>query len=79
MQRYYFNLIDGEHLIPDGEGQELPDMEAALFEARCSARILAIQELEADKESDGRKIEITDESGRPLESIMVRGVLMSGI
>lgn len=76
MPRYHFNIIDGEHLVPDQEGQELADLEAARFEARCSARDLAIQEIKAGVPIDGRKIEITDENGDPLESIMVHDVVL---
>lgn len=76
MPRYHFNIIDGENLIPDAEGQDLPNLEAARFEARCSARDLAIQEMKAGIPIDGRKIEIADENGKPLESIMVRDVIL---
>ena len=36
--RFHFNLHDAEELIPDGEGSELADLEAARAEARATAR-----------------------------------------
>lgn len=34
MARYYFDIRDGEDVYVDKEGMELPDMEAAIAEAR---------------------------------------------
>jgi hypothetical protein len=36
MPRYYFDIRDGEELIPDEEGMELPDLDAAFREAAYS-------------------------------------------
>jgi hypothetical protein len=36
MSRYYFDIRDGEELIPDEEGMELPDLDAAFREAARS-------------------------------------------
>lgn len=33
MPRYYFGLFDGASVMPDMEGTELPDLEAARHEA----------------------------------------------
>ena len=33
MPRYFFDIRDGEELIPDEEGMDLPDLEAAFREA----------------------------------------------
>ena len=71
MPQFYFHIIDGDTLIPDAEGQELPDLEAAQLEARSSARDLAIQELKVGSGIGDRKIEIADENGKPLESIRI--------
>ena len=38
MARYYFDLRDGDAFVPDGEGMEFPNVEAARLEA---ARALA--------------------------------------
>jgi uncharacterized protein DUF6894 len=36
MPRYFFDIRDGEELIPDEEGMELPDLDAAFREAARS-------------------------------------------
>jgi hypothetical protein len=41
MPRYFFNLNDGEKIIPDVEGTELPDDESARAHAAQVARELA--------------------------------------
>lgn len=41
MPRYFFNLNDGERIIPDVEGTELPDDESARAHAAQVARELA--------------------------------------
>ena len=38
MPRYFFNVSLAEHLLPDPEGQELPDPDAAWETARRIAR-----------------------------------------
>ena len=77
MPRYYFNIVEHQTLIQDKEGQEFPDLRAARFEARCSARDIAIQELRSDREVDGRKIQITDDSGTVLDVLPVKDVVKS--
>ena len=36
MPRYYFDIRDGDELIPDEEGMDLPDLKAAEIEAAHS-------------------------------------------
>jgi len=75
MPRYFFHIRDGETVIRDNKGTELPDLEAAQFEARMHARDLVVDCLRSGREIDGRRIEIADESGATLESTTVRSVL----
>lgn len=75
MARFYFNIIDGENLIPDGEGRILANIEAAELEARASARDLAIQEIAGTGKVDGRKIEVTDTNGHIVLTLPVHDVV----
>ncbi len=75
MMRYFFNIRDGDQLIRDDEGMRCEDMEAARFEARCSARDLIAQEIAGGRLPDGRKIEITDGDGAVMETVTLRDVL----
>jgi hypothetical protein len=73
--RFFFNIRDGETLIPDDEGVILPDIESARDEARISAKELAAEEFKATRHVDGRVIEITDPLGRVIERLPLKGVL----
>jgi hypothetical protein len=72
--RYYFHVRDGECLIPDREGSELPNLNAARDEAWLSARDFAIDSLRGGAAVNGRQIEITDEAGLVLATLPVRDV-----
>lgn len=73
--RYFFNVRQGDSVIPDREGSELSDLATAEFEARLTARDLALQYIKAGCPVDGREIEILDERGTVLETIEVRSVV----
>jgi hypothetical protein len=75
MPRYHFNVRQGEALIQDLEGEELPDLETAEFEARMTARELLMQAIVADDEIDGRVIEIADTSGKIIETMKVKDLI----
>jgi hypothetical protein len=75
MPRYYFHIRDGDTVIRDDEGTELPDFEAAQFEARMCARELIVECLRSGQEINGRKIEIADEGGAILKSANIRAML----
>ena len=75
MPKFHFNIHDDDGLIPDEEGLELPDLEAARFEATESAREMIADAVRMHKELDGRRIEIADGSGTVIESFKVRDVL----
>lgn len=75
MPRYYFHIRDHEHVAKDEEGTELDGLEAAKIEARTSAQDLAIDRLRAAKPIDGRKVEVTDESGKIVYVFPVRDLV----
>lgn len=66
---YYFNVENAIGLIPDEEGRELPDLEAARAEAIKGARsILADDVLKGNLDLRAR-IDITDGDGKILLSL----------
>jgi hypothetical protein len=75
MPRYYFNIYEHGRLIPDDEGMELPDAKAAHEEAEEGAREILADAIRAHNDVDGKRIEIADEDGSVLETIVVRAVL----
>ena len=69
MPRYFFHIRDGENIIPDEEGLELPDNEAAGVEARRSA-----VEMLADAQRDS-----TDISHQVIEVTTADGVVIARV
>ncbi|HXQ03295.1 MAG TPA: hypothetical protein VN831_00865 [Bradyrhizobium sp.] len=75
MGRFYFHLRDGDKLLPDDEGVDLPDFSAAKREA-----VLAARELLAEAIGNGRQkvpdaFVIADESGRALDTVLLAALL----
>jgi hypothetical protein len=75
MSRYYFHIYQQGTLIPDEEGSECPDLEAAKREAKASAADLARQALARGEPADGLCVEIHDEDDRILAGLTIREVL----
>ena len=72
MARYFFHLRDGDALIQDDEGQELPNLETVRLEAIAGA-----QEILSEAASTGQaarlrlQIEVVDETGRTVLTMPV--------
>ena len=72
MARYFFHLRDGDRLLLDDEGEELPDLVAARSYAIESARQLLSQAvLSATAFSLHQQIEVVDEAGRTVLTMPV--------
>ena len=74
--RFYFHLINDMD-VPDCEGSELPDLDAARASATAQARGM-IGEM---TKSEGRivldhRIDIEDKDGRVLDSVVFRDILV---
>lgn len=67
--RFHFNLHDAEGSIPDEEGSELANLEAARAEARATARELAIEDMRNGKSPRAWRIQISDPTGTVVESV----------
>jgi hypothetical protein len=74
MGRFYFHLRQGDELIPDEEGQDLPDVSEALHEALMAARELLAEAIKAGKDRVPDEVVIADESGH-VETIPLALVL----
>ena len=78
MARYYFNIKDGEQIIPDPDGDELPDETAVLGNIRRTvADILHRPDLYGGAEKWVRRgFVVTDDSGRTVMKVPVPAVLL---
>src|SRR5258705_9204626 len=61
--RYYFHVREGSALSRGEEGQELPDPEAARYEAISAAREILGDKLLHGGSLNNRAVEIADETG----------------
>lgn len=67
--RFHFNLHSAEEAIPDEEGSELADLEAARREARATVRELAIEDMRNGMSPRAWRIQIADPTGTVIESV----------
>ena len=75
MPRFYFHLRNDLD-VPDDEGKELPDMQAALEYARTNARLEAAETLkEQGKLTLSHRIDIEDERGNVLDTVRFADVV----
>lgn len=75
MPIYFFHVRDGDALLEDKDGSELANLDAALIEARESAREIAADSLRSKERIDGRKIEIADTLGQILGTVSIQDVV----
>jgi hypothetical protein len=75
MGRFFFHIRDGESVVSDEEGMELPNRMAVDEEAQFSVIDIARQCMNARKPTSRLKIEIEDESGAVIGSRSVRDAL----
>ena len=75
MSRYFFHIYQNGSLIPDDEGSDCPDLEAAKQEAKASAADLARQALARGEPADQMCVEIHDEQDRVLAGLTIQEVL----
>ncbi len=73
MPRFYFHIVDGRGLVPDEEGSELANLDAARAEAKQSALELVFKAMRSGI-IEHRSLEIADEEGRILETKILAGI-----
>lgn len=72
MPLFYLHIRDGDKLVEDPDGSDLPDLEAAHSEALKGARGILAEMLRKGEVLDGQTIEITDEAGAVLAVVRFR-------
>jgi len=75
MGRFYFHVRKRDRLIPDEEGQDLPDVSAAVCEAKLSARELLAEAVHTGKDDVPDAFVIADEAGRTVCTLPFFSVL----
>lgn len=75
MPRFYLHIRDGNELIEDDNGVDLPDENAAREEALASAREILADLIRAGKLLDGQQFEIVNEVGQMIAMIPFKAVL----
>jgi hypothetical protein len=75
MPRYYFHTRDGDRLIKDPEGIELPSIKLARDEAIQAAREILAEKVKRGEIIDGQEFEIHDSWGNKLITVPFRSAL----
>lgn len=75
MPRYFFDIVDDQGTTRDPEGSELSSPSKAMEEARAHAREMLADTLRAGKKVDGRRFDITNESGQVIATLAFRDLL----
>jgi hypothetical protein len=75
MGRFYFQLRNGDKLLPDDDGVDLPDFSAAKREAVLAARELLAEAIRSGRQKVPDAFVIADESGRTLDTILLATLL----
>jgi len=75
MARYHFHFKIGDTLEADDDGQDLPDLSAAVREAELSARELLAHAIKDRKPELPEAVVIADDSGAELYSLPLAAVL----
>lgn len=69
MPRFYFHIVDGEHVLEDPDGTELADIEEARADALQSARHLLAERVLNGEIVNGQRFEIRDDHGKLLATV----------
>jgi hypothetical protein len=75
MVHFYFHIREGDELIADDQGQDLPDVSAARREAVLCAREILAAAIGAGQAGVPDAIVISDEAGRALDVVPLAEVL----
>ena len=74
MSIFYFHLRDGDRMVEDPDGAELPDLDAARAKAATAIREAVSRPASAGPSMGRPRFEITDERGRLLATVAFRDV-----
>jgi hypothetical protein len=75
MPQFYLHIRDGEQLMKDEEGIELPSIGSAKSEAEDASREILASKVRAGEIIDGQQFEIHDAWGNRMLTMLFRSVL----
>jgi len=75
MGRFYFHLQADDQIVPDDEGEDLPDLSAAEHEAILAARELLAEAIKSGWPEVLEAFVISNEEGRALAIVPFTAVL----
>ena len=75
MPRYYFHARDGDRLLKDPEGRELPNVTLARAEAVLAAREILAGKIERGEVIGRQAFEICDSWGNKLLTVTFRSAI----
>jgi hypothetical protein len=75
MPTFFFHIVDGDQVIKDREGVDLPGAKAALEEAEDAARELLSRKVRKGEVIDGQEFRVEDDLGMPLFILPFKSVL----
>ena len=78
MPRYFFNIGQGDEVLRDEEGVDLPNLDAVREEATEAARQIMSQRVLVGDAPDGQKFVITDETGIIVPEFAFKDAIRSG-
>lgn len=75
MERYFFNIRQGDCFERDPEGSEFPSIDAARREAITAAREMVAEAVLHDEVIDGRTFEVAKDCGTVVATVPFRSVI----
>lgn len=79
MTRYFFHLVDGDNVICDPEGSELPDISVAREHALLSAREMLAEAIKSGMQLVPKFVVAVSEGGNEVAVIDVRAVVPASL
>ena len=72
---FYFHLREGDELLADDQGVDLPDVSAARREAELAAREILADAIKSGRDDIPQAFVIADEQGREIDTVLFTIVL----
>src|SRR5215218_308443 len=75
MPRFYLDVLNGNQVLEDPDGQAFADLDAAMSEAVASARDLVAHGIMQNEDMSGRSFVIRDENSETVATVPFRDTL----
>lgn len=79
MARYFLHLVDGDDVIGDPEGSDLPDIHAAREQALLSAREILAEAIKLGKQRIPKFVVAVSEYGNEVAVVDVKALLPASL